>query len=265
MIINKIIYIDMKKYSTNLTENQWQIMKNILNDKRKRKHSLREIFDAIFYLLKTGCQWRMLPLHFPPWNTVYYYYRQLKNKGIIEEIHEFLRNIVRKQAGHHESPSAVCIDSRSVKTSRSGGEFRGVDGGKKIKGRKQHIITDTMGLLLVVCVHAANIHDSKAAFEVINKLRGRFNRLIKIFADGGYRGELAGLIKQSFGWILDIVLRSDDIKSFSVIPKRWVVERTFAWFESYRRLSKDYEYLANTSETMIQLAMIRLMLNRVKK
>lgn len=265
MIINQINHKKMKNYSTDLTESQWQIIEKISDDKRKRKHSLREIFDAIFYLLKSGCQWRMLPINFPPWNTVYYYYRKWKNNGLIEEVHEILRNLVRKKHGHEESPSAACIDSRSVKTSRSGGLCRGVDGGKKIKGRKQHIITDTLGLLLVVFVHAANIHDSKAAYETINRLYGRFDRLVKIFADGGYRGELVENIKRKFGWLIDIVLRSDNQKLFTVLPKRWVVERTFSWFESYRRLSKDYEYLPDTSETMIQLAMIRLMLNRIKK
>lgn len=136
---------------------------------------------------------------------------------------------------------------------------------KRTKGRKQHIVTDTLGLLLVVVVHAANIHDSKAAQDVINRLRGRFDRLSKIFADGGYRGELIDNVKRIFGWVIDIVLRSDHEKAFIALPKRWVVERTFSWFESYRRLSKDYEYHTETSETMIQLAMIRLMLNRIEK
>lgn len=255
----------MEHYSTNLTEKQWQIIEKLMNDKRKRKHNLRNIWDAIFYLLKTGCQWRMLPKGFAPWNTVYYYYRRWKYNGLFEEVHEALRSMVRKKAGREDSPSAACIDSRSVKTSRSGGEERGVDGGKKVKGRKQHIITDTMGLLLVVYVHAANIHDSQAAYDVIKQLRGRFGRLVKIFADGGYRGELVDKVKRSFQLVLDIVLRSDKGKSFEVLPKRWIVERTFAWFESYRRLSKDYEFLTNTSETMIQLAMIKLMLNRINK
>ena len=170
-----------------------------------------------------------------------------------------------KKAGRNESTSAGCIDNRSVKTTRYGGECRYVDGGKKTKGTKQHIVTDTLGLLLAVVVHAANIHDSKAAQEVISRLRGRFNRLTKMFADGGYRGELVDNVKRIFGWVIEIALRSDHDKGLVVIPKRWVVERTFSWFESYRRLSKDYEYHGETSETMIQLAMIRLMLNRLEK
>jgi putative transposase len=265
MINNQLIQRDMKNYPTNLTENQWQVITKILPDERKRRHSLRDIFDGIFYLLKTGCQWRMIPTHFPPWNTIYYYYRQWKNNGVIEEIHEALRNIIRRKHGREESPSAACMDSRSVKTTRSGGECRGVDGGKKVKGRKHHIVTDTLGLLLVVVVHAAHVHDSKAAQDVIARLKGRFNRLSIIFADGGYRGELIQEVKRLFGWLIHIVLRSDHSNNFQVLPKRWIVERTFSWFESYRRLSKDYEFLTETSETMIQLAMIRLMLNRLEK
>ena len=265
MIINQIKHIDMKKYQSNLTDNQWKVIQKYVDVKRKRDHNLRDIFDAIFYLLKTGCQWRMLPKDFAPYNTVYYYYRKWKLEGIIELIHEELRDMVRKKVGRKTSPSVACIDSRSVKTTRSGGLCRGVDGGKKIKGRKQHIITDTMGLLLVVFVHAANIHDSKAGVDVIALLRGRFCRLKKIIADGGYRGQLIDKVKYSFNWIIEIVLRTEKEKNFDVLPKRWVVERTFAWFESYRRLSKDYEYNPDTTEAMIQFAMIRLMLNRISK
>lgn len=206
----------------------------------------------------------MLPKDFAPWNTVYFYYRKWKNEGIFEETLDYTRNEVRRKAGREESPSAACIDSRSVKTTRSGGICRGVDGGKKVKGRKQHSITDTLGLLLVVVVHAANVHDSQSAYEVIMQMKGKFSRMVKIFADGGYRGELIDKVKKSFNWVLDIVLRSDNNIAFEVIPKCWVVERTFSWFESYRRLSKDYEFNTDTSEAMIQLAMTKLMLNRIK-
>jgi len=254
----------MKTYPTNLTDSQWKAILNILKDKRRRKHSLREIFDAIFYLLKTGCQWRMLPTNFPSWKLVYYYFSKWCNDGTIELIHELLRDMTRKKAGRDESPSLALIDSQSVKTTRSGGVCRGIDGGKKTKGRKRHIIVDTMGLLLAVVVHAANEYDSKSAPKVMAELRGRFPRLVKIIADGGYRGELIENTRKTFGWILEVVLRKDSSKKFEVIPQRWVVERTFSWFESYRRLGKDYEYHTETSQTMVQLAMIKLMLNRIK-
>ena len=253
----------MKTYSTNLTDSQWNIVDDLLKDKRPRKYEIRDIFDGIFYLLKTGCQWRMLPLCFPPLETVYYYFTVWKHKGTIELIHEHLRDKVCIKAGKDKSPSLGLIDSQSVKTTRSGGICRGVDGGKKTKGRKRHIIVDTLGLLLAVAVHAANEHDSRSATKVCKLLKDRFNRLIKIIADGGYRGELIVNTKISFGLILEVILRKDDSPKFQVIPKRWVVERTFAWFESYRRLSKDFEFLTDTSENMIRLAMIKLMLNRL--
>jgi putative transposase len=254
----------MNYYPTNLTDSQWMLLEDILNDKRKRKYSLRHIFNAIFYLLKTGCQWRMLPKCFPKWELVYYYFTKWKNTGVIEQIHEFLRDYTRQKAGRNVSPSLACIDSQSIKTTRLGGQNRGYDGGKHIKGRKRHIVTDTLGLFLTVVVHAANVHDNRGAVNVIATLKGRFNRLVKIVADGGYRGELIDKTKAAFGIVLDIVLRPKESPKFKVIPKRWVVERTFSWFESYRRLSKDFEYLTDTSEAMIQVAMIKLMLNRIK-
>ncbi len=255
----------MKTYPTNLTDSQWSTILVVLNDKRKRKHSLREIFDAIFYMLKTGCQWRMLPNDFPKWALVYYYFNKWKWDGTIEEVHELLRDLTRKRAGNERSPSLGLIDSQSVKTTLSGGLCRGIDGGKKTKGRKRHIVVDTMGLLLAVVVHSANIHDSKSAPFALSELKYKFSRLVKIIADGGYRGDLVENTRKSFGWILEIVLRKDDSPKFQVLPKRWIVERTFAWFESYRRLSKDFEFNPETSQAMIQLAMIKLMLNRSKK
>lgn len=253
-----------KRYPTDLTDSQYATILAILKDERKRKHSLREIFDGLFYMLKTGCQWRMIPDSFPKWELIYYYFTKWKNNGTIELIHEILRDITRKKAGKEISPSVGLVDSQSVKTTRSGGQCRGIDGGKKVKGRKRHIITDTMGLLLAVVVHAANEHDSKAALNVINQLKGRFSRMVKIIADGGYRGELIDNTKKMFGWVLEIVLRTDSSPKFQVLPKRWIVERTFSWFENSRRLSKDYEYRTDTSEAMIQLCMIKIMLNRIK-
>jgi putative transposase len=252
-------------YPSNLTERQWSFIENIIepNKKRKRKHSLRDIFNALLYLAKSGCQWRMLPSNFAPWNTVYFYYRKWKLEGVIEEIHEFLRGLVRKKKGRHESPSLGIIDSRSVKTSRQSGSERGYDGGKHIKGRKQHIIVDSLGLLLTVLVHSATPHDSQTAFSVVERLKYRFPRLQKIVADGGYRGDLAEKIKNSFGWIFQVVLRSDTTKNFQVLPKRWIVERTFSWFEGFRRLSKDYEVLPETTEHFIMLAMIKIMLCKI--
>ena len=211
-------------------------------------------------MLKTGCQWRMLPNDFPQWQLVYYW----KSDGITEEIHEILRVKTRKDAGRESSPSLGLIDFQSVKTTRSGGEERGIDGGKMTKGRKRHIIVDTMGLLMAVVVHVANIHDSKTVPFILSELKFRFSIFVNIIADGGYCGELAGNTKKVFGWILEVILRKDDSPKFQVIPKKWIVERIFAWFESYRRLSKYFEYHTDTSQAMIQLAMVKLMLNRIK-
>ena len=246
-------------YPTNLTDKQWQVIENILDD----QNTLREIFNAILYLLKTGCQWRMLPTDFPKWELVYYYYSGWKEDGTFEEINEILRNMLRKQKGKHHSPGVGLIDAQSVKTTRVGGGERGYDGNKKVKGRKRHIITGTNGWLLSVVAHAANEHESQTGFQVMQTLQYRFDRMQKIYADGGYRGELVDQVKNQLGWDMEITLRSDKETEFKPLPKRWVVERTFSWFENFRRLAKDYEYTVSSSIAMILLAFIAMALNNI--
>ena len=251
-----------RQYPSNLTDNQYATILGIICDKRKRRRSLKEILDAIFYLLKTGCQWRQLPGDFPAWQLVYYYFRKWSRDGTIKKIHAALRGMVRQRAGRAISPSVGVIDSQSVRGTYRGKE-RGIDGGKRVKGRKRHIVTDTQGLVLAVKVHPANRHDSKAAPEVIRQLKGEFKRMKKIYADGGYRGELKDIVKNELKYALKITLRKDKSKKFKPLPKRWVVERTFAWFESFRRLSREYEFETRYEENMIYLAMIKLMVKRL--
>lgn len=255
----------MEQYLTNLTDKQWQVIEKIINpQERKRKHSLRNIMNAILYLLKTVCQQRMIPKDFAPWESVYYYCSKWKNEDIIEELLDKLRSMVRIQSGRNESPNMGIIDSRSVKTSHHVDSVRALDGNKKIKGRKQHIIADNQELLISVAVHEANIHDSKGAPKVMEKLSYKFPRLAKSLADGGYRGSLADQVFNKFKWGLEVVLRPDECPSkFKVIPKRWIVERAFAWLENFRRLTIDYEFHADTAEAMIQLAFCKIMLNKI--
>ena len=219
--------------------------------------------NAILYLNKTGCQWRMIPMEFAPWQTVYYYFRKWKLEGVFEYIMDALRSIVRRLAGRHESPSMGIIDSRSVKTSHHTDADKCFYGNKKIKGRKEHIVVDTLGLPMAIAVHEANLHDSKGAPKVIEKLEYKFPRLKKILADGGYRGNLGEWVAERFGWVMEVVLRPDECPTkFPVLPKRWIVERSFAWLENFRRLSIDYEYLAESAEAMVQLAFMQIMLNK---
>lgn len=259
--------MERKPYPTDISDEQWLLLETMLpppaNRGRKRTVDLREIINAIFYILRTGCAWRMLPHDFPAWQTVYYYFRKWRERELFAQINTELREDVRVKEGREPTPSAAIIDSQSVKTSEQGGE-RGFDAGKKVNGRKRHILVDTIGLLLMVVVHQASIQDRDGAKLVLEKVKGLFPRLKLIWADGGYAGCLIDFVKEQFQFLLEIVKRSDDLKGFQVLPRRWVVERTLAWLSHNRRLSKDYEALPQTSESFVYLAMIRLMLKRLK-
>ena len=257
-------------YPTDLTDAQYQNIKKILKSHRKRKWDLRLLFNAIFYVIKTGIQWRMLPVNYPPWQTVYWYFKKWEKDGSWELIHAELYLKARRAEKREESASAAIIDSQTVVTDFVGG-IRGFDAGKKKVGRKRHILVDTLGLLMIVVVHRADIQDRDGARFVFNRLLKNlfsFNRIKIFFADGGYAGALVTWVAERFkalGAELSIIKRNDKAKGFKVLPKRWIVERTFAWLGFQRRLTKDYERKATTSETIVKIAMIRLMLNRIQK
>lgn len=253
----------MKQYQSDLTDNQWQFIEKMVEDQRKRKYDLRGILDAILYISKTGCQWRMLPKDFAPWQSVYYYFRKWKRNGLLEEIHDYMVAKLRLKQGKKILPSVGIIDSQSTKASNLCRGELGYDGGKKVKGRKRHIVVDTLGLILTVVVHSATPHDSRAAKIVLLALKEKYLGCIKkIFADGGYRGQLLDWAKEQLGYVIEIVKRNES-ETFKTLPKRWIVERTFAWISFQRRTAKDYERLTESSIAFIQIAMIRLMLNKI--
>ena len=216
----------------------------------------------MYYVVVGGIQWRMLPKEYPNWKSVYHYFRQWRKDGIWQRLHDTLRAKVRLKAGRHKQPTAGCADSQSVKTTAIPG-IRGYDGGKHINGRKRHLLVDTLGLLLAVVVTAASVQDRDGAKLLFRRLGGACKKLRLIWVDGGYRGQLLDWVIEHCRFHLQVVLRSDDHKGFVQLPRRWVVERTFAWLNHHRRLSKDYEVLTSSSEAMIYIAMIRLMVRRL--
>lgn len=252
----------MQTQFNELTDSQWEIIKDFLPVQRKRKYDLREILNAILFLHRTGIQWRNLPPNWPNWRIVNYYFRQWTKNGTWESMNDFLVEVERTCHQKKATASLICIDSQSVKAGPFISESRGVDGNKKINGRKRHILVDTLGLIIGVVVTAANKPDGVVGCELMRKCSGKFARLKKVLVDGVYGGTFSKFAPLEFGVEVEISSRPPSSKGFVPIKKRWVNERTFGWFNFFRRLDKDHERTTKSSESMILLASIQVILGR---
>lgn len=263
-----MIIISRQAYPTDLKDQEWQLIEPLLPPPatvgRPQEWPLREILDAIFYIVKSGCQWRMLPHDLPPKDSVYYHFSKWRKNGVWQAINDSLVQQVRQAEGREALPSAAALDAQSVKTGHSA-ETRGYDAGKKVTGRKRHILVDTLGLLLFVLVTEASTQDRDGAKQLLAAFKKEtfYQRMQRIWADGSYRGQLIEWVQEKLSIVLEAIVRPKGSKGFVLLRRRWVVERTFGWFAHYRRLDKDYEQQTANSEAFIYIAMIRLMLNRL--
>ena len=270
-----------KRYPSDLTDVEWAVVEPLLpaparhpRGGRPEKHPRRDIVDAILYVVRSGCAWRQLPVDFPPWETVYWYFTRWEQQKLTFRMVDALRSQVRTGEGRDPDPSAGLMDSQSVKGADTvGADTRGYDAGKKINGRKRFIVTDTLGLLLVVLVLPASVQDRAGAKKLLLELRHRQHlsltnlrrRVRHLFADGGFAGSLVDWARTTVTTTIDVVRKPPGQKGFAVIPRRWVVERTFAWLTSYRRLARDYERHPATAEAIIRWAAIATMTRRIAR
>ncbi|MGA8689992.1 MAG: IS5 family transposase [Methyloceanibacter sp.] len=260
------------RYPSDLTDAEWALVEPLIPPARRggrpRDVNIRDVLNAIFYVLWTGCQWKALPKDLPPKSTAHHYFMLWNWDGTLERIHHALYVTAREQAGREASPTAAIIDSQSAKAAQKGApalDPQGFDAGKKVTGRKRHILVDTLGLLLSVVVHPADVQDRDGAGELLRMARRSFPFIERIFADAGYQGlKMAQVVADTGCWTLQIVKRSD-AHCFVVLPKRWIVERTFAWISRNRRLVRDFERYARTVAAFVRLAMIRIMLRRLTR
>jgi len=289
--------MERKRYPTDLSDAEWSwLVPHLPPPKQRghpRLHSPREILGAVFYVLKTGCQWRMLPREFPPWKTVFHYFRAWRIDGTWERMNRAMRRRLREQLGRDPEPSAGIVDSQSAKTTGVGGEQRGFDGGKKVRGRKRHILVDTEGLVVEARVHSAKVPDQDGIRRLLEPPRSRLPRLSYLWVDAGYRGRGKEWAERSFGVEVEVVNRSPkpppekilriwakewfkeghhmDLSklpsrpSFENLPRRWVAERTFDWISHNRRMSRDHERLCSTGEAFVYAAITRLMVRRLAR
>ena len=255
------------RYASDTRDDEWALIAPLLPAEsalgRPREVDLRDVVDAILYLARTACPWRLLPKDFPPPSTVQRYFYGWQRDGTWHGVNHELVMLAREKEGREASPTAGVIDSQSVKTTESGGP-RGYDAGKKIKGRKRHILTDTCGHLIAIAVHAADLQDRDAATPLLASIRRSHPWLRHVFADGGYAGpQLRKALAKIGRWTLQIVKRSDKAKGFELLPRRWVVERTFAWLGRDRRLAKDFEATIESALAWALIASIRLLTRKI--